>query len=68
VNEEGNWNVMGRFKDALEEDEDVSWVTDRGQLTLAICAEGRDSLGATSPMFLSARLLVIKGICLRMSW
>ena len=46
VHEGGNWNLKGRFNHAIEEDEDISWVTDNGQLTLAVCAEGKDILAA----------------------
>jgi hypothetical protein len=40
--------VKGRFRDALEDDEEVSWVTANGQLTLAVCAEGKDSFATPS--------------------
>lgn len=40
--------MKGRFKDALEDDEEVSWVTDNGQLTMAVCAEGKDSFAVPS--------------------
>src|SRR6266478_3356476 len=48
VHEDGSWNVRGRFKDALEDDEEVSWVTDNSQLTLAVWAEGKDSFAVPS--------------------
>ncbi|KAK2464071.1 hypothetical protein APHAL10511_003901 [Amanita phalloides] len=46
VHEGGSWNLKGRFSHAVEEDEDILWVTDNGQLTLAVCAEGKDILAA----------------------
>ena len=48
VHEEGSWNMKGRYKDAVEDDEDITWVTDNGQLTLSICAEGKDIFAAPS--------------------
>ena len=46
VHEEGSWNMRGPYKVAVEDDEEITWVTDNGQLTLSICAEGKDSLAA----------------------
>src|SRR6266704_517894 len=48
VHEDASWNMKGHFKDALEDDDEVSWVTDNGQLTLAVCAEGKDSFAVPS--------------------
>ncbi|KAM6491148.1 hypothetical protein JOM56_013387 [Amanita muscaria] len=43
AHEDGNWNVKGLFQDALEEDEEITWTADNGQLCLSLCAEGRDA-------------------------
>jgi hypothetical protein len=45
VHEDDSWSIKGRFSDALEDDEEVSWVTEKGQLTLVLCAEGNDGFG-----------------------
>jgi hypothetical protein len=42
IHEDDNWNIRGRFMDAVEDDEEVTWTPQNGQLTLSICAEGRD--------------------------
>jgi hypothetical protein len=60
VHEDGSWNVKGRFKDALEDDEEVSWVTDNGHLTLAVCAEGRDSFAAPPPSYVPVSQVIGK--------
>jgi hypothetical protein len=48
VHEGGSWSIKGRFDSAIEEDEGVTWTRENGQLTLSLCAEGRDSLAAPS--------------------
>jgi hypothetical protein len=47
---EGSWCGKGEFRDAMEDDEEISWDTDmKGQLSLSICAEHGDSF-VTSPV------------------
>jgi hypothetical protein len=48
VHEDGTWNVKGRFRDAVEDDEEVTWANDNGQLVLSVCAEGKDSFAVPS--------------------
>ena len=36
--EDGYWSIKGIFKDALEENEEIEWVTGEGLPTITICA------------------------------
>ena len=36
VHEDGTWAVKGRFENALEDDEDVTWTFDDGHDTLRV--------------------------------
>jgi hypothetical protein len=47
THEDGSWSMKGRFRNALEDDDEVTWDDGNGQLTLSICAEGKDSFGVT---------------------
>jgi hypothetical protein len=48
VHEEGSWSIKGRYNDAVEDDEEITWVPGNGQLTLSICAEGKDIFASAS--------------------
>ena len=48
VYEEGSWSIKGRFGDAVDDDEEVSWVTENDQLTLSLCAEAKEFLPVPS--------------------
>lgn len=38
VLEEGEWSIKGRYENALEDDDPISWVYHEGKYSLTICS------------------------------
>jgi hypothetical protein len=48
VHEDGEWSLKGRLRYAIEDNAEVTWETENGQLCISLCADGRNILAAPS--------------------